>query len=100
MSETDARAFLTRVSEDAAFAAELTVLKEDQAAVLAKVHRAGFDATQDEIRQAFSERYRDELTMEQLDAVAGGLDEAGITALVSTGAAVGGVALAAGVMAI
>ena len=74
MSVEQAEAFMSRVESDEAFAAELESLKDDQAAVQAAVVAAGFDATPDEIRDAFVDRFGDELTEEQLAAIAGGLD--------------------------
>ena len=74
MSVEQAEAFMNRVESDEAFAAELDSLKDDQAAVQAAVVAAGFDATPDEIRDAFVDRFGDELTEEQLAAIAGGLD--------------------------
>ena len=74
MSVEQAEAFINRVESDEAFAAELESLKDDQAAVQAAVVAAGFDATPDEIRDAFVDRFGDELTEEQLAAIAGGLD--------------------------
>ena len=75
MSVEQAEAFMNRVESDEAFAAELDSLKGDQAAVQAAVVAAGFDATPDEIRDAFVDRFGDQLTEEQLAAIAGGLDD-------------------------
>ena len=72
MSVEQAEAFMNRVESDEAFAAELESLKDDQAAVQAAVVAAGFDATTDEIRDVFVDRFGDQLTEEQLAAVAGG----------------------------
>jgi predicted ribosomally synthesized peptide with nif11-like leader len=88
MSQADAVAFLERVESDEEFAKELESQKDDPNAVVEKVHAAGFEATPDEIREAFLERYGAELTPEQLDQIAGGLtsvEEIGI------GAGIGGV---------
>ena len=97
MSVEQAEAFMDRVESDEAFAAELESLKDDQAAVQAAVVAAGFDATPDEIRDAFVDRFGDQLTEEELAAIAGGVDEGkimtgvllGITGLaaISVGAA-------------
>jgi len=75
MSVEQAEAFMDRVESDEAFAAELDSLKDDQAAVQAAVVAAGFDATPDEIRDAFVDRFGDQLTEEQLAAIAGGLED-------------------------
>ena len=74
MSVEQAEAVMDRVESDEAFAAELESLKDDQAAVQAAVVAAGFDATPEEIRDAFVDRFGDELTEEQLAAIAGGDD--------------------------
>ena len=74
MSVEQAEAFINRVESDEAFAAELESLKDDQAAVQAAIVAAGFDATPDEIRDAFVDRFGDQLTEEQLAAIAGGID--------------------------
>ena len=75
MSVEQAEAFMDRVESDEAFAAELESLKDDQAAVQAAVVAAGFDATPDEIRDAFVDRFGDQLTEEQLAVIAGGINE-------------------------
>ena len=75
MSVEQAEAFMNRVESDEAFAAELESLKDDQAAVQAAVVAAGFDATPDEIRDVFVDRFGDQLTEEELAAIAGGVDE-------------------------
>ena len=72
MSVEQAEAFMNRVESDEAFAAELESLKDDQAAVQAAVVAAGFDATPDEIRDVFVDRFGNQLTEEQLAAIAGG----------------------------
>ena len=74
MSVEQAEAFMDRVESDEAFAAELESLKDDQAAVQAAIVAAGFDATPEEIRDAFADRFGDQLTEEQLAAIAGGID--------------------------
>jgi predicted ribosomally synthesized peptide with nif11-like leader len=86
MSMTDAEAFLDRAETDAAWGAEFEAIKDDQEAVLAKVHAAGYDVTQQEVLDAFMERYGAELTPEQLDQIAAGAD-----AELIAGAVVGGV---------
>jgi predicted ribosomally synthesized peptide with nif11-like leader len=85
VSEAQAEAFLDRVESDEDFAKELESLREDPPAVLEKLHAAGFEATPEEIREAFLDRYGAELTPEQLDQIAAGSDPAvvgGVTAAV------------------
>ena len=95
MSVEQAEAFMDRVGSDEAFAAELDSLKDDQAAVQAAVVAAGFDATPEEIREVFADRFGDELTEEQLAAVAGGLDDQTIVNIVGGVLATGVTAVAA-----
>ena len=71
---SDAEAFIERAETDEAFAKELEALSADPYAVIAKIHESGYDATPEEMREAFLERYGAELTPEQLDVVAAGAD--------------------------
>ena len=66
MSMRDAEAFLDRAE------VSFDELRDDQQAVLAKVRAAGFEATHEELLQAFMDRYGAELTPEQLDKIAAG----------------------------
>jgi predicted ribosomally synthesized peptide with nif11-like leader len=72
MSMTAAREFISRVEGDENFAGEIEELSDDPQAVLARVHAEGFDAEPAEIRAAFLDRYGDQLSQEQLDAIAAG----------------------------
>ena len=92
MSEEAAAAFLDRLEVDEDFARELESLKEDPDAVVERVHAAGFDATPDEIREAFLERYGAELTPEQMELIAGGVTAEAITAYVLVGLMAAGAA--------
>jgi len=93
MSETDAQEFLARVEHEEVFAAELEGLKEDPQAVLARVRAEGFDVTPAEIRDAFLERFRAELSLEQLEAVAAGTDSQTVQIAIGATMAVLGVGL-------
>ena len=75
MSIQQAEAFVARVQEDPDFADRLTALKADPTAVHALVVAEGFDATPEEIRDAFLEAFGSELSEEQLAAIAGGLND-------------------------
>jgi predicted ribosomally synthesized peptide with nif11-like leader len=86
-------AFLDRVEDDETFASDLQSVCGDPDSVLAKLHADGFDVTQDEVGEAFAERYGVELTPAQLDAIAAGLDTGEIVGIAVMGAA--GVAAAA-----
>jgi predicted ribosomally synthesized peptide with nif11-like leader len=96
MSQQQAEAFIARVQEDPEFAERLTALKDDPAAAQALVVAEGFDATPDEIREAFLETFGAELSEEQLAAIAGGTDPYVIAGY--TIGAVGTVAAAAAVI--
>jgi len=96
MSRQQAEAFIARVQEDPEFAERLTALKDDPPAAQALVAAEGFDATPDEIREAFLEAFGAELSEEQLAAIAGGASTGVIVAstLLSAGAATAAVAVA------
>jgi len=72
MSQQQAEAFIARVQEDPEFAERLSALKGDPAAAHALVVAEGFDATPEEIREAFVEAFGADLSEEQLAAIAGG----------------------------
>lgn len=100
MSQEQAVAFLERLEADEDFARELRAIREDPVAVGERVHEAGFEASPEEIREAFVERYGSELTPEQLDQIAAGADAGLIAAEVGgsvlvIGAVVGVAAAAA-----
>ena len=73
MTMQQAEAFIARVQEDSEFADRLAALKDDPAAAQALVAGEGFDATPDEVREAFLEAFGAELSEEQLAAIAGGV---------------------------
>ena len=73
MTMQQAEAFIARVQEDSEFADRLAALKDDPAAAQALVAAEGFDATPDEVREAFLEAFGAELSEEQLAAIAGGV---------------------------
>lgn len=88
MSGANAVAFLDRVEADEAFARKIEALKSDPAAAHAAVVEAGYDATPEEIKMAFVARYGSELSPEQLEALAGGIDGTDIGIGVGIGAGV------------
>ena len=96
MSQQQAEAFIARVQEDPEFAERLAALKGDPAAAQALVVAEGFDATPEEIREAFLETFGAELSEEQLAAIAGGLSDLGIQ-LTAGAAALAATAAAAAV---
>ena len=75
MSVQQAEAFIAQVQKDPDFADRLAALKDDPKAVQALVAAEGFDATPEEIRDAFLEAFGSELSEEQLAAIAGGLND-------------------------
>ena len=97
MSEDAAVAFLERVESDEDFARELAALREDPPAVLDRIHAAGFDVEPQEVREAYLERYGSELTQEQMDQIAAGVDPTTVVAgVVGVGVLIGVAAIAAG----
>lgn len=94
MTKAAALAALDRIETDEAFATRLKE-GENPEADLAILHAEGFDVTQQDMHDAVLDRYGDQLTEEQLDAVAAGADPAQITAIV-----VGNVATVAALAAI
>lgn len=71
MSVAAANAAMDRMEADEAFAGRLEGAGGADASL--EILRAeGFDVTQTEMRDALMDRYGDQLTTEQLDAIAGG----------------------------
>ena len=78
MTMQQAEAFVARVQEDSEFADRLAALKDNPAAAQALIAGEGFDATPDEIREAFMEAFGTELSEEQLASIAGGMSDGDI----------------------
>jgi predicted ribosomally synthesized peptide with nif11-like leader len=72
MSASQADAFIERLSADEAFAAEIDAVKNSPEQVQAIVAAAGFDATPEEIREAWLASLGEYLTEEQLAEISGG----------------------------
>jgi predicted ribosomally synthesized peptide with nif11-like leader len=103
MSNESVEAFFNRLSSDDDFAGQLAAVKADPAAVQQLIAEAGYSVTPEEVRDAFLEHYGDQLTEEQLAAVAGGLtqaEEGGIAGGVTAGILLGAVAVGAAAAAI
>jgi predicted ribosomally synthesized peptide with nif11-like leader len=97
MSQETAVAFLDRVESDEDFAKELASLREDPPAVLEKIRGAGFDVQPEEVREAFLERYGAELTPEQMEQIAAGVDPGTVVAgIAGVGVLIGLAAIAGG----
>jgi len=90
MSRTAAEGFITRMESDDAFAGEMEGLRDDPAALLARVRAEGFDVAPPEILEVFLDRFGADLSPEQLDAIAAGADNPdwGLFAGVAAGATV------------
>lgn len=92
MAMAAAIAFLDRLAEDDALVADLSELKDDPVAVHSAVVAAGYDATPEEFKVAFLSRFGSELTMEQLDGLAGGVSDDWLMSFtIGMGATVGAV---------
>ena len=81
---------------DPALAESLTPMFDTPDVLLAHLQSLGYDATPQEIYDAFLEAHGDKLSEEQLAAVAGGLS-GGEVAGIAVGAAVGGFGAVVGV---
>lgn len=99
MSSDSAVAFLDRVERDDTFATELESLKNDPAAVLARVQDAGFEVNHAEVREAFLARYGEQLGPDQLARISAGVDGETIGAGVGAGIGAAGLVAAAAVFA-
>ncbi len=99
MSIPQAEAFIARVQEDPDFAERLAALKDDPTAAHALVVAEGFDATPEEIRDAFLEAFGSELTEEQLAAIAGGMNKSEEATFIIVGGGLGAVATVTGTFA-
>jgi predicted ribosomally synthesized peptide with nif11-like leader len=75
MSASQADAFIQRLSTDEAFAAQIDAVKNSPEQVQAIVAGAGFDATPEEIREAWLASLGEYLTEEQLAEISGGVWE-------------------------
>ena len=96
MSVSEADRFIARIESDEVFVEKIAQLENNPDAVYEYVRAEGFDCTPEEIKEAFLEHYASQLTAEQLDAVAGGLDTS--TALgIGLGGGLGAVAVGVGV---
>lgn len=102
MTIEQAEAFISRLETDTAFADQLAERKASPDAVMELVRAEGFEATPEEIRDAFLEHFGTELSEDQLAAIAGGLSNeqignvvTGVGVTVAVGAIAGASAAAA-----
>lgn len=68
-----AQSFLDALDDDPALVRRIDAVSASPSSVLAIVRNAGFDVTGEQVRDAFCERFGEQLDEEQLAAVAGGL---------------------------
>jgi predicted ribosomally synthesized peptide with nif11-like leader len=97
MAGSAAQAAIDRMEADEEFAQRLKDAS-DPDACLELLHAEGFDVTAGDMRDALLDRYGDELTPEQLDAIAGGVEPEEVVAVavvVAWGVGVAGFAAAA-----
>jgi predicted ribosomally synthesized peptide with nif11-like leader len=90
MTAASAQAVLERMEGDEAFA-ERVKDAGGRDASLAVLQGEGFDVTATDLRDAVLDRYGDKITPEQLDRIAGGIDDDGLAFIAGIG---GGVVLA------
>jgi predicted ribosomally synthesized peptide with nif11-like leader len=84
MTLASAQAVIDRMEVDEGFANRVKDAGNSEAS-LTVVRSEGFDVTPSDMRDAFLDRFGDQLTQEQLDAIAAGVDAgevAGIAAVV------------------
>jgi predicted ribosomally synthesized peptide with nif11-like leader len=84
MTTTAANAAIDRIEADQAFATRVKDAGGPEQA-LSILHSEGFDVSQQDMRDAFLDRFGDELSQEQLDAVAAGIDDATLGILAGAG---------------
>jgi predicted ribosomally synthesized peptide with nif11-like leader len=94
MTTTAANAALDRIEADQAFATRVKDSGGHEQA-LSILHSEGFDVSQQDMRDAFIDRFGDQLTKEQLDAVAGGIDRDVLLVAAGSGLGAAAVVLAA-----
>lgn len=75
MTSAAANAVMDRLDADEELAQRLADAGTPEAC-LDILHAEGFDVTQDEMRDVLVDRFGDQLTQEQLDALSGGISEA------------------------
>lgn len=83
MTTSDVNAFFDRLGNDTAFAESLAAVRDDRNAVQALIAGAGFTVTPEEVRDAFLDRFGDQLDEAQLAAIAGGITQSQQDAIVA-----------------
>ncbi len=72
MSEAEASRFIEATINDPELSKDLSALAKDSEKVFAEVRARGFDATPEEIREAFMEKSSTKISEEELAAIAAG----------------------------
>jgi len=93
MSESEATRFIDATMTDEKLSAKLVLMKEDPQALLKEIHSLGYDATPDEIRNAYLESMSVRLPETDLQDIAAGISDSAKKGLI-------GYSVAAGVIAI
>lgn len=73
MTAEAANAFIDHLETDPALVGRIDAVRAHPTAVLAIVRNAGFDVAAEDIRDAFGERFGDQLGEAELEQLAGGL---------------------------
>ena len=73
MSEAEATRFVNSIKANSNEAKKLEALKDDPAKVISAVKEMGYDATPDEIRDAFTELMSNSLPEAEIEKIAAGL---------------------------
>ena len=85
MSEYAAQQFIWDLATDGILAEEFAARRSDPEAVKALLAEKGYNATPEEIKDVFFEAYGQMLSEEQLAAVAGGISDAELAAVIGIG---------------
>jgi len=92
MSESEATRFIDATMTDEKLSAKLVLMKEDPQALLKEVHSLGYDATPDEIRNAYLESMSSRLPESELQDIAAGMSDS-TKGLIGFSAAAGVIAI-------
>ena len=90
MSQQEAQRFIEDLTANEDLATEFNGIRHDPPAALELVRSKGYDASPDEIREAFLDAFGEQLSEEDLAAIAGGISD-GAAAGIGVGAAAAGV---------
>lgn len=91
MSIAEADRFISDLKADPHRFDDLEAMKNDPQAVYARVRDLGYDATVEEIGDAFMEYLAEEIGEEELSKIAGGISDGGVIGAVAGGAVAAGI---------